>query len=73
VAIILTTLSFYYQGISLSQLKQALEELLKLDEPNIEYEKWATNQLPEGLRDHRSINVEDLIQLRELHRFIQYV
>jgi hypothetical protein len=54
-------------------LKQALEELLKLDEPNIEYEKWATIQLPEGLRDHRSINVEDLIQLRELHHKIQYV
>jgi hypothetical protein len=71
VAIILTTMSFYYQGVSTTQLKQAFEELLKLDEPSIEYEKWAMGKLPEGLRDYRCINVEDSMQLHELHHFIR--
>jgi hypothetical protein len=37
VAIILTCLSFYYEGLSMAQFKQAIEHLAKADEPSIEY------------------------------------
>jgi hypothetical protein len=55
------------------QFKQAFEQLLKADEPSVEYEKWATFDLPESLRDYNAINVEDLSQLRELHHYVRYV
>ncbi|KAF2655413.1 hypothetical protein K491DRAFT_427015 [Lophiostoma macrostomum CBS 122681] len=72
VAIILTTLSFYYQGLNVGQLKQAFEQLFKSDEPSIEYEKWATSDLPDRLRDYNAINVEDNFQLRVLHDHVRY-
>jgi hypothetical protein len=46
--------------------------LLKSNEPSIEYEKWATRDLPDGLRDYNSINVEDNAQLRELHHYVRF-
>lgn len=72
VCLILTCLSFYYQGLSVPQFKQAFEQLLKHNEPSIEFEKWATEALPEGLRDYTAINVEDRAQLHELHAHIRY-
>lgn len=72
-AIILTCLSFYYQGLNLTQFKQAFEQLVKSDEPSIEYDKWATRDLPDYLRDYTAVNVEDGLQLRDLHRYIRYV
>ncbi|KAF2683160.1 hypothetical protein K458DRAFT_305959 [Lentithecium fluviatile CBS 122367] len=71
-AIILTCLSFYYQGLDIVQFKRAFEQLLKSDEPSIEYEKWATEVLPGSLRDYNAINVEDSSQLRDLHGYVQY-
>ncbi|KAJ4298924.1 hypothetical protein N0V90_004167 [Kalmusia sp. IMI 367209] len=72
VAIILTCLSFYYQGLELKQFKQAFEHLLKSDEPSIEYDKWASKHLPGSLRDYNAINVEDNAQLRELHQHVRF-
>ncbi|KAF2745985.1 hypothetical protein M011DRAFT_527167 [Sporormia fimetaria CBS 119925] len=72
VAIILTCVSFYYEGLSVVQFKQALDHLMKSDEPSIEYEKWATKTLPEALRDFHAINVEDTTQLSELHKHIRF-
>ena len=72
-AIILTCFSFYYQGLELTQFRQSFEQLLKSDEPSVEYEKWATKDLPGCLRDYTAINVEDSMQLRELHHYIRYV
>ncbi|KAF2790836.1 hypothetical protein K505DRAFT_281867 [Melanomma pulvis-pyrius CBS 109.77] len=72
VAIILTCLSFYYEGLQLNQFKQSLEHLLKSDEPGIEYEKWITKDVPESLRDYNTINVEDNYLMCELHRIILY-
>ncbi|OAG11713.1 uncharacterized protein CC84DRAFT_1133705 [Paraphaeosphaeria sporulosa] len=71
VAIILTCLSFYYQGLSVAQFKQAFEQLLKSDEPSVEYEKWATRDLPGCLRDYTAINVDDNMQLRSLHQYVR--
>ncbi|KAJ4350053.1 uncharacterized protein N0V89_008674 [Didymosphaeria variabile] len=56
--------------LNLPQFKQAFEQLLKLDEPSVEYEKWATRNLPECLRDYTAINVEDSLQLRELYQYV---
>jgi hypothetical protein len=39
----------------------------------MEYEKWATKDQPGCLRDYTAINVEDSIQMRELHQYIRYV
>ncbi|KAF2276617.1 uncharacterized protein EI97DRAFT_450390 [Westerdykella ornata] len=72
VAIILTCLSFYYEGLDISRFKQAFQHLLKSDEPGVEYEKWATHDLPGSFRDYHAINVEDSVQLSELHRFVRY-
>jgi len=72
VALILTCLSFYYQGLDIIQFKQAFEQLLKADEPTIEYEKWATVDLPESWRDYTAINLEDQAHLRELHGHIRF-
>lgn len=66
-------MSFYYQGLTLVQFKQAFDQLLKSDEPSIEYDKWVTNDLPDRLRDFHSINVEDSSQLSELHEHVRYV
>ncbi|KAF2267772.1 hypothetical protein CC78DRAFT_591207 [Lojkania enalia] len=70
VAIILTCLSFYYQGLDVAQFKQAFAQLLKTDEPSVEYEKWASSDLPEAFRDYTAINVEDNAQLRDLHAYV---
>ncbi|KNG50865.1 hypothetical protein TW65_01843 [Stemphylium lycopersici] len=73
VAITLTCLSFYYQGLSIHQFKEAFEHLVKTDEPSIEYEKW----FPKGcaisreLDDYASINAEDARQLCELHQVVR--
>ena len=40
VAIMLTCLSYYYQGLSEVQIKICFHHLLKLDNPTMEYEIW---------------------------------
>jgi|TARA_R110002003_G_scaffold1815_1_gene23528 hypothetical protein len=71
VAIILTCLSFYYEGLNMSQFKQAIEQLAKFDEPSIEYSLWVAEGVPEAFRNYSAINVEDSQQLRELHHHIK--
>jgi hypothetical protein len=73
VAIILTCLSFYYEGLSIAQFKQAFEQLAKSDEPSIEFGLWVAEGVPGGLSNYNAINVDDTQQLRELHHHIRYV
>ncbi|KAF3059449.1 hypothetical protein GL218_04957 [Daldinia childiae] len=64
VAILLTALAFYYSGINLSQTRQALEAVLKSDDPASEYDKWTEDEaFPDYLRDWHSINVDDTQQM----------
>ncbi|KAH7122883.1 hypothetical protein EDB81DRAFT_861125 [Dactylonectria macrodidyma] len=74
VAILLTCLAFYYDGVSLAQLKQCLEHILKSDDPSAEYDKWTTSirNYPSSLRAWNSINVDDDIQLNEIWRNARY-
>jgi hypothetical protein len=73
VAIILTCLSFYYEGLSMAQFKQAIEHLAKADEPSIEYSLWVAEGVPEGFKNYNAVNVEDVQQIRELHYHVRYV
>ncbi|KAJ0344865.1 hypothetical protein KNSL1_008961 [Colletotrichum chrysophilum] len=74
VAILFTCLAFYYDGISVSQLTQSLEHLLKSDDPSAEYDKWTqtTESFPESLKAWNSINVDDDLQLVEIWKAVRY-
>ncbi|KAI1136366.1 hypothetical protein F5Y05DRAFT_106727 [Hypoxylon sp. FL0543] len=67
VAILLTALAFYYCGINMSQTRQALEAVLKSDDPASEYDKWIEDeQFPDYLKDWHSINVDDSQQMTQI-------
>lgn len=74
VSLVLTCLSFYYQGLSMEQLKQSLEQVLKSDDPAREYEQWTQGavSLSDQYRDWGSINLEDAVQLRAIWAGIRY-
>lgn len=71
VAILLTCLSFYYEGLNLAQFKQAFEQLGKSDDPSVEYTKWVLPHAPVGLEDYSAVNVEDGWQLNKLFHVIR--
>ncbi len=72
VAICLTCLTYYYEGLTNAQLGDCFEQLLKTDNPNQEYEEWIKhcNDLPEALHFLRGLNLEDPVQRNE-HIFPQ--
>ncbi|KAK1447923.1 hypothetical protein CMEL01_09762 [Colletotrichum melonis] len=74
VAILFTCLAFYYDGISVAQLTQSLEHLLKCDDPTSEYDKWTRSsaRFPEHLKAWNSINVDDGQQLGEIWIALRY-
>ncbi|KAK6953357.1 hypothetical protein Daesc_005660 [Daldinia eschscholtzii] len=73
VAILLTTLAFYYRGINLSQARQALEAVLKSDDPAAEYDKWTEDEnYPDYLRDWHSINVDDSQQMSQIWNCVRF-
>ncbi|KAF2623830.1 hypothetical protein BU25DRAFT_399960 [Macroventuria anomochaeta] len=71
VAIILTCLSFYYQGLNLNQFKQVFEQLGKMDDPSVEYARWVFPRAPLGLEDYSAVNAEDGWQLNKLFQLIR--
>ncbi|KAI0895087.1 hypothetical protein F4806DRAFT_90268 [Annulohypoxylon nitens] len=73
VAILLTALAFYYSGINLSQTRQALEAVLKSDDPASEYDKWTEDEdFPDYLRDWHSINVDDSQQMGQIWNSVRF-
>ncbi|KAM0277518.1 hypothetical protein ACHAQH_005717, partial [Verticillium albo-atrum] len=74
VAILLTCLAFYYDGINLKQLQQSLEHVLKSDDPSTEYDKWtqSADRFPDSLKAWNSINVDDEMQLNEIWRAVRH-
>ncbi|KAI9150138.1 hypothetical protein HJFPF1_09893 [Paramyrothecium foliicola] len=74
VAIILTCLAFYYDGLNLAQLRQCLEQVLKSDDPSAEYDRWTQNTIgfPSSLKAWNSINVDDDTQLTEIWNALRY-
>lgn len=67
VAIVLTSLSYYYKGITENQLQQCFELLYKLDNPYLEYEQWVgcNNEAPSDLRQLNGVNIKDHEQFRD--------
>lgn len=61
VVIVLTCLSYYYQGLSDDELRLSLEALSKSDQAEQEYARWAeaSPQLPPSLRHFPSVNLKD--------------
>ncbi|KAI2635599.1 hypothetical protein GGS26DRAFT_505776 [Hypomontagnella submonticulosa] len=73
VAILLTTLAFYYCGISIQQTRQALEAVLKSDDPASEYDKWTDDEgFPDYLKDWHSINVDDSQQISQIWSCVRF-
>lgn len=66
VAIALTCLSYYLDGLTLSQMTTCFDALLKLDNPSLEYETWIQGiDVPRSLRDVGGINIDDRRQREE--------
>jgi hypothetical protein len=61
VAILLTCFSYYYTGLTHSQLYRCLDLILKESDPTHEYARWskASFHLPDELKDLDAINIED--------------
>ena len=64
VAVLLTCLSYYYQGLDQNQLRLCFELLLHLDSPDLEYELWVRDwpTAPEYLRQVNGVNIKSLEQ-----------
>ncbi|KAI6009763.1 hypothetical protein BKA83DRAFT_3400703 [Pisolithus microcarpus] len=64
VAIVLTSLSYYYGGLDREQLILCFERLLTLDNPDQEYESWVRDclEVPENLRRISGVNTQSLDQ-----------
>ena len=73
VAIIFTTLSFYYAGLTLAQFRQSLSSVLKADDAAAAYDRWThgCDTLPAGLRHWNVINCDDDGQVEELYSHLR--
>jgi hypothetical protein len=74
VAILLTCLSFYYQGLDLKQLQETLKALIRADDPSLEYTTIVQQSpsLPQALRAWVAINVDDDTQGIELLKHLRW-
>ena len=72
-AVALTCLSYYYTGLSDSQLRQSFELLHKCDDPTMEYGNWIRNSSLTGpLRSWNGVNLEDEVSLNSLFAALKY-
>ena len=67
VAVMLTCLSYYYQGLDEKQLMTCFEVLLQLDSPDMEYDLWIRDwsTAPECLRQVNGINIKSREQWKK--------
>lgn len=68
VALVLTCLSYYYAGLTSTQLRQCFELLYKLDNPPLEYASWARqgHQIPDSLQRLSGVNPDDAQQFTRM-------
>ena len=62
-AICLTCLSYYYGGLTPSQVQECFDLLFKLDNPTLEYEKWVKRggvDIPASFRRLIGVNTNDV-------------
>ncbi|KAK2757274.1 hypothetical protein FQN54_004788 [Arachnomyces sp. PD_36] len=74
VAIMLTCLAFYYQGLSKKQLQDSLQAVLRADDPAMMYDRWTQTApaLPKSLRSWNIIDVNDDGQVSELWKHLRF-
>jgi len=73
VAILFTCLAFYHGGLNVSQLSQALEHVLKSDDPSQIYDSFSDHSsLPDSLRDWSAVNLDDEAQILEIWAHVRY-
>ncbi|KDQ56358.1 hypothetical protein JAAARDRAFT_132396 [Jaapia argillacea MUCL 33604] len=67
VAILLTCLSYFYQGLTENELDVCFQLLFKLDNPALEYAAWtrANGSIPACLHQLSGVNLKDVEQRRE--------
>jgi hypothetical protein len=73
VAISLTCLTYYYEGLTDAQLEACFDQLFKMDNPDQEYEEWVKDcrdTLSPTLHYLRGLNLDDPVQ-RDKHVFPQ--
>ena len=59
--IVLTCLSYYYNGLSNQQLEETFHQLYYADDPSLRYEDWIKGlpNIPDNLRSLRALNLHD--------------
>lgn len=74
VAILLTSLAFYYGGLSLQQVQETLKQVLRSDDPSLEYSAILqhSSKTPVSLSTWSNINVDDSAQCQELWEHLRY-
>jgi hypothetical protein len=74
VAIILTILAFYFEGLTLRQLRETLVHVIKSDDPASQYHRLTDTAtfLPDSLKEWNVINVDDETQLRQIWQYVRY-
>lgn len=74
VAILLTALSFYYSGLTSAQIQETLKQLLRADDPSLDYSTilQLSTGVPASLSTWTNINVDDDGQCAELWQHLRY-
>ncbi|KAL2826898.1 hypothetical protein BJY01DRAFT_255875 [Aspergillus pseudoustus] len=74
VAIVLTCLAFYYDGLSVEQLHQCLHSLSQTDDPSTRYSQWVaySETMPVRLRHWNLVNVDDRLQMQDIWPYLRY-
>ncbi|KAJ0423879.1 hypothetical protein BJY00DRAFT_309697 [Aspergillus carlsbadensis] len=76
VALALTCLSYYYEGLSQDQVRECVLLLAKEDDPGAEYDRWTAqcrDQLPPGLDSFTGVNLDDAHGFKQdLYPLLQY-
>ncbi|KAG2078006.1 hypothetical protein BDR04DRAFT_1087703 [Suillus decipiens] len=69
IAVALTCLSYYYRGLTEKQVTLCFRQLLKQDNPALEYETWtkelSSDSLPDNLQHLSGINMESTEQFTD--------
>ncbi|KAA8907564.1 hypothetical protein FN846DRAFT_906594 [Sphaerosporella brunnea] len=65
-AITLTSLSYYYGGLTDAQMETVFAELLKSNDPGITYTSWVDATVPESIRTLKGVNIDDFEQRQTL-------
>ncbi|KAI1855789.1 hypothetical protein JX265_012234 [Neoarthrinium moseri] len=73
VAILFTSLAFYYSGLAQNQFRESLQLVLQSDDPAAQYERWTSGckGIPPALLHWNMINTDDTAQMELLWRHVR--